>query len=54
VWSGRIGIANGGDVHDLLKTGMPQVYADSALYAIITPDSTATGVPEFMLEIANG
>jgi hypothetical protein len=54
LWSGRIGIANGGDVHDLLKTGMPQVYADSALYAIITPDSTATGVPEFMLEIANG
>jgi hypothetical protein len=54
LWSGRINGANGGDVHDMLKTGMPQVYADSALFAIVTPDSTATGVPEFTVEIANG
>jgi hypothetical protein len=54
LWSGRVQLANGGEVHDLLKTGMPQAYADSALYAIVTADSTSTGVPEFMLEIANG
>jgi hypothetical protein len=54
LWSGRITLANGGDVHDLLRVGMPQVYADSALYVLIAPDSTATGIPEVMLEVANG
>lgn len=53
LWSGRVTIANGGDVHDMLRTGMPQVFADSALYVHISPDSTATGIPDFVLEIAN-
>lgn len=54
LWSGRVQLANGGDVHDLLRTGMPQVYADAALYALISADSTSSGVPEVMIEIANG
>lgn len=54
LWSGRVQLANGGGVHDLLRTGLPQVYADSALYALISADSTSSGVPEVMLEIANG
>lgn len=53
LWSGRVTAANGGDVHDLLRTGMPIIYADSALYPLISPDSTATGIPELMVEIAN-
>lgn len=54
LWSGRVQIANGGDVHELLRTGLPLVFADSALYVQIAPDSTATGVPELMVEVANG
>jgi len=54
LWSGRCRTANDGDVHDLAKTGMPQVYADSALVLAVNPDSTSTGVPELELVIANG
>jgi len=38
---------------DLTQTGMPQVFADSALQALIAPDSTATSTPYVALEIAN-
>jgi hypothetical protein len=54
LWSGRCKIANDGDVHDLAKTGMPVVFADSALVLAVAPDSTATGVPELEMVIANG
>jgi len=53
LWEGRIQVANEIRVDDLLKTGMPQVYADSALYAMIEPDSTATGSPYIRMEIAD-
>jgi hypothetical protein len=53
LWSGRIQIANGGDVHDLLRTGMVQVGANAALYALVSADSTATGIPQLAIEIAN-
>ena len=54
LWQGRVRAANDGDVHALDKTGMPIVYPDSALAMAICADSTASGVPEIMLEIANG
>jgi hypothetical protein len=54
LWSGRVMAANGGDNHDLLRTGMVQVYADSALYALVTPDSTASGIPWMNIEVVNG
>jgi hypothetical protein len=54
LWSGRVRIANDGDVHDLTKTGMAEVYADSALFPLIAADSTATGIPELEITIANG
>ncbi len=53
LWSGRAKIANDGDVHDLAKTGMPVVYADSALIMVVAADSTATGIPEIELVVAN-
>lgn len=53
LWSGRVKIANDGDVHGILETGMPQVFADSALYAMVAADSTSSGVPEMSIEIAN-
>lgn len=52
-WSGRCRAANDGDVHDFGKTGMPVVYADSALITAVCADSTSTGVPEIELVIAN-
>jgi len=54
LWSNRVPVANGGDIHGLDKTGMPVVYADSALYLTCVPDSTSTGIPDLNIEIANG
>lgn len=54
LWSGRVPILNSGDVHDMLRTGMPQIYENSALYVQIAADSTSSGIPEIMVEIANG
>lgn len=54
LWEGNIRVANGGDVHDMLRTGLPEVFADSALMLTVAADSTATGVPNLLLEIANG
>lgn len=54
LWSGRVRIANDGDTHDLARTGMPQIFADSALYLAVAMDLTVSGVPELELVIANG
>lgn len=54
LWTGRVKTANDGDTHDFTKTGMPEVFADSALTIMVAPDSTATGIPEIELVIANG
>lgn len=54
LWTQRVPIANGGDVHGIDKTGMPIVYADSALMLTCIPDSTSSGVPDVLLEIVNG
>ncbi len=53
LWSGRVIAANDGDIHDMLKTGAPRVYADSALFVVVQPDSTATALPEMTLEVAD-
>jgi hypothetical protein len=51
--SARVMTANDGDIHDMLKTGMPIVYNDSALIMTMQADSTASGVPELAFEIAS-
>lgn len=54
LWTcGRIPTGNAGDIHDMLKTGMPIVYQDSALIFLNQPDSTFTGLAELQLEIAS-
>jgi hypothetical protein len=50
--SGRVPVANGGDIHDMLKTGMPIVYPDSALTVWPQADSTGSGSPELFFELA--
>ena len=54
LWFGRVICANGGDVHDLLKTGLPQIFDTSALYMILYADSTAVGLPDCTFQIAMG
>jgi hypothetical protein len=54
LWFGRVISANGGDVHDLLRTGFPRIYEDSALFVILYADSTAVGLPDITMQIAVG
>ncbi len=54
LWEGRVQIANGGDLHNLYKTGMPIVYDTSALFIVDTADSSSSGVPTVDMEIAQG
>lgn len=51
---GRVPVANGGDLHDYLRLGMPEVFADSALDLMVNADGTSSGVPETMITIVNG
>jgi hypothetical protein len=52
LWEGRVRINNDGDLHDLIKCGA-QVFADSALYVLVNPDSTATGIPDLTVQVSN-
>lgn len=54
LWDGRVKIANDGDLHDFLRTGLPEIFDTSALYMLVCPDSTAAGVPCADLTIAAG
>jgi hypothetical protein len=50
----RVPVINGGGILDMLSTGMPEVFADSALYLMINSDGTSGGLPDLSAEIANG
>ncbi|MGL5909810.1 MAG: hypothetical protein ACRCZP_07405 [Phycicoccus sp.] len=50
----RVRSANDGDTRGWDGTLLAQVYADSALWLAVAPDSTATGVPEVTATIING
>lgn len=54
LWGGRVKMVNDGDVHDLFKTGMPELFADSAIIGMIAADSTNSGIPDVEFVIANG
>lgn len=54
LWEGRVRINNDGDIHDMLKTGLVQIFQDSALYMVVKTDSTASGIPEVTLDIVSG
>lgn len=54
LWFGRVITANGGDVHDILRTGFPKIFDTSALYTILYADSTAVGLPDLTFQIAVG
>ena len=54
LWTGRINLANGADIHGIDKTGMPLVWTDSALVVTPIADSTSSGIVDMNIEIANG
>lgn len=54
LWRGRVPVVNSAQVHGLDLTGMPQVWADSAIVLTCIADSTSTGIPDVEFEIANG
>lgn len=54
LWSSRVVVANWADVHEMLRTGLNEVWADSALYAMVCADSTSSGLPECSFQIVNG
>jgi hypothetical protein len=54
LWSGRCRLVNDGDTHGLAATSVPQVFDTSALVLAVNADSTASGIPEIELVIANG
>lgn len=54
LWTGYIVAANVGDVHDLLRTGMIRVWRESALYLLVSPVGTSSGLPMIEVEVANG
>jgi hypothetical protein len=54
LWGCRVNAANQGVIANLLQTGLPQIFGDSALRLVVTPDSTATGLPSLRAETADG
>lgn len=55
LWTGRIPIANGAGTDDWQATGLPILFADSALRMIVVADTgTSLGLPELHLDIRNG
>ena len=53
LWTKRVNVVNDAGTDGLDKTGMPQVFATSALFLTCVPDSTSSGVPDLNIEIAN-
>jgi hypothetical protein len=43
-----------GEVQDLLRTGLPRIFPDTALYALVETVSTSSGVPNLLIEVAEG
>lgn len=54
LWSGRVMVANDGDINEFTKTNLPIVYDTSSLYYIVQSDSNATGLPSIDIDIING
>lgn len=50
----RIPVANSGEVWDYLRTGMPQLFTDSALFPMVMADSVSSGLPDCNFCVVNG
>ena len=54
LWSGRINAAYLGIADNVFRSGLVQIYGDSAIRPVIIADSTATGLPSVRMETADG
>jgi hypothetical protein len=54
LWSSATRVANSGSYDGIDMTGMPVVYDTSALVVTTIADSTSSGLPDLLIEIANG
>lgn len=54
ITSMRVPVVAAGDILGLDRTGMPELYDTSALWPVVAADSTSSGVPDMLIEIANG
>jgi hypothetical protein len=50
----RIPVAGFSDILGWDRTGLPQIFDNSALCIAVAPDSTATGLPMVMFDVVNG
>lgn len=50
----RVPVVGGGDILGFDKTGLVRIYEDSALWPIIAPDSTNTGLPDLLINVSSG
>lgn len=48
LWQGRVPVVNLPYFANMYATGLERIYGDSALIAVISPDSTATGLPRIV------
>jgi hypothetical protein len=54
LWSNRVRLANDGGLDAFDATGLPEVFADSALWLVVEADSTSSGVIEVAATVING
>lgn len=54
LWGCRINAANQGVIDSLLRSGLNQIYGDSALKLVVTADSTSSGLPSIRMETVDG
>jgi hypothetical protein len=54
LWQNRVPVVGYGDINGLDKTGMVQVFENSAIVMTVVADSTSSGIPDVLFEIANG
>lgn len=54
LWSNRVRVANDGGLDAGNLTNMRIVYDTTAFWPVIQPDSTASGLPELLMNIING
>lgn len=54
IWTGRVSVANQGEVHDFMRLGMPKVSDNTAFFVQVSCDSTALGLPELYIDLVEG
>lgn len=54
LWTGRVRSANDGGTHPWLQKAFKRIYDTSALYVLVSADSTSSGLPDLEIEVING